>query len=63
MRPTLDGEMPTAYAIAARLQCVALGGVCCTVVVITLSRVYRGRGGTLEGRVLSRLSPATPSSR
>jgi len=63
MRPTLDGDMPTASAIVARLQCVALGGVSCTVFAITLSRISRGSGGTREGRVLSRLSPATPSSR
>jgi hypothetical protein len=63
MRPTLDGEMPTASAIRERLQCVALGGISGTVFAITLRRVSRGSGGTREGRVLSRLSPATPSSR
>ena len=63
MRPTLEGDMPTASAISARLQCVAFGGVSCTVFVITFSRVSRGSGGTRDGRVLSRLSPSTPSSR
>ena len=46
-----------------RLQCVALGGVSCTVFAITFSRTSLGRGGTREGRVLSLLSPGTPSSR
>lgn len=55
--------MPTASAIVARLQCVALDGASCTVFAITLSRTSLGSGGTREGRVLSRLSPATPSSR
>ena len=27
MRPTLEGDMPTASTIVARLQCVALAGV------------------------------------
>jgi len=27
IRPTIEGEMPTASAIVVRLQCVALGGV------------------------------------
>lgn len=63
IRPTLDGEMPTASAIAERLQCVALGGVSCTVFAITFSRISRGSGGTRDGRVLSRLSPATPLSK
>ena len=57
IRPTLDGEMPTDAAISARLQCVALGGLSCTVLAITFSRVSR------DSRVLSRLSPDTPSSR
>jgi hypothetical protein len=55
--------MPTASAIVVRLQCVALGGVSCTVFVITFNRTSRGSSGTREGRVLSRLSPGTPSSR
>ncbi len=59
MRPTLEGEMPTASAIIARLQCVALVGASCTVFAITFSRTSLGRGGTRDGRVLSRLSPAT----
>ena len=63
IRPTLDGEMPTDAAISARLQCVALGGLSCTVLAITFSRVSRGSGGTRDSRVLSRLSPDTPSSR
>ena len=63
MRPTLDGEIPMASAIRARLQCVALSGGSCTVLVITFSLVSMGNGGTREGRVLSRLRPATPSSR
>jgi hypothetical protein len=63
IRPTLEGEMPTALAIIARLQCVALGGISCTVFAITFSRTSLGRGGTREGRVLSRLSPGKPSSR
>ena len=52
-----------ASAISARLQCVALGGVSCTVFAITLSLVVMGSGGTRDGRVLSRLRPSTPSSR
>lgn len=63
IRPTLDGEMPTASAISERLQWVALGGLSCTVLAITLSRVPRGKGGTRDGLVLSRLRPGTPSSR
>lgn len=63
IRPTLDGDMPTASAIVVRLQCVALGGVSCTVFAITFNRTSLGSGGTREGRVLSRLSPGTPSSR
>ena len=63
MRPTLDGEMPMASAIRARLQCVALGGTSCTVLVMTYSLVSIGNRGTREGLVLSRLRPATPSSR
>ena len=63
MRPTLDGEMPMASAISARLQCVALGGVSCTVLAITFGLVSMGSGGTREGRVLSRFNPGTPSSR
>jgi hypothetical protein len=51
--------MPAASAIVARLQCVALGEVSCTVFAITLRRVSRGNGGTRDGRVLSRLSPST----
>ena len=62
IRPKLEGDMPTASAIVARLQCAALGGVSCTVFAITFSRTSLGRGGTREGRVLSRLSPGTPSS-
>jgi len=50
-------------AIRARLQCVALRGVSCTVLVITFSLVSMGNGGTREGLVLSRLRPSTPSSR
>ena len=60
---TLDGEMLIASAIRARLQCVALGGVSCTVLAMTFSRVSMDSGGTRDGRVLSRLRPATPSSR
>ena len=63
MRPTLEGKIPTASAIVVRLQCVALGGVSRTVFAITFRRTSRGRGGTREGRVLSRLSLDTPSSR
>jgi hypothetical protein len=63
MRPTLEGDMPTASAIVTRLQCVALGGVSCTVFARIFRRVSRGTGGTREGRVLSRLSPGTPSAR
>ena len=63
MCPTLEGDMPTASAIIVRLQCVALDGVSCTVFAITVNRISLGSGGTREGRVLSRLSPGTPSSR
>ena len=63
IRPTLEGDIPIASAIVVRLQCVALGGASCTVFAITFSRTSLGRGGTREGRVLSRLSPGTPSSR
>jgi len=62
MRPTLEAEIPTASAME-RLQWVALGGVSCTVLVITLRRVSHGSGGTRDGRVLSRLRPPKPSSR
>jgi hypothetical protein len=55
--------MPTASAIRLRVQWVALGGLSCTVLAITFRRVSRGSGGTREGRVLSRFSPSTPSSR
>ena len=55
--------MPIASAISARLQCVALGGVSCTVLAITFSLVSMGNGGTREGRVLSRFRPGRPSSR
>jgi len=63
MRPTLEGDIPIASAIIARLRCVALGGVSCTVFARIFRRFSRGSGGTREGRVLSRLSPGTPSSR
>jgi len=63
MRPTLEGDMLTASAIIARLRCAALGGVSCTVFARIFRRFSRGSGGTREGRVLSRLSPGTPSSR
>ena len=63
MRPTLDGEIPTASAISVRVQCVALGGVSCTVLAMTFSLVFMGNGGTREGRVLSRFRPSTPASR
>jgi len=63
MRPMLDGEMPMASAISARLQWVALGGVSCTVLAMTSRFVSKGNSGTLEGRVLSRFRPAAPSSR
>ncbi len=63
MRPTLDGEIPAASAMAERLQWVAFGGLSRTVLAITLRRVSRGSGGTREGLVLSRLTPSTPSSR
>ena len=49
--------MPMTSAFSARLQCVALGGLSCTVLAITFSLVAIGSGGTREGRVLSRLSP------
>jgi hypothetical protein len=41
---------------------MALGGVSCTALAITFSLVSMGSGGTREGRVLSRLRPAMPSS-
>ncbi len=63
MRPTLEGEMRMASAIRARLQCAAFGGVSCTILAMTFSLVSTGSGGTRDGRVLSRFSPATPSSR
>ena len=46
MRPTLDGEIPTASAIVARLHCVASGGASRTAFAITFRRVSRGSGGT-----------------
>ena len=63
MRPTLDGEMPMASAFRARLPWVALGGVSCTVLVMTFGLVSVASGGTREGLDLSRLRPSTPSSR
>jgi len=54
-----------ASAIRARLPCVALGGVSCTILAITFSLVSMGNGGTREGalRALSGVRPTTPSSR
>ena len=49
--------MPTASAIIVRLQCVALGGVSCTVFAITFNRTSLGSGGTREGRVFVALEP------
>jgi hypothetical protein len=63
MRPTLEGDMPTASAIVARLRCVALGGVSCTVLPITFSRTCLGKGEHPRGPCLVPLEPGTPSSR
>lgn len=40
-----------------------LGGLSCTVWAITFRRISRDSGGTLDGLVLSRMSPTKPSSR
>jgi len=61
--PHARRRIPTSSAIIVRLQCVALGGVSCTVFAIAFSWTSLGRGGTREGRVMSCLSPGTPSSR
>ena len=61
MWSTLNDEIPLASAISARLQCVALGGVSCTVLAMTFSRVSMGGGGTCDGRFLSRNRLATPA--
>ena len=62
MRPTADGLMPVAFAMLARLQCVAFGGDVFAVFANTLSFTFSGKGGLRDGRVLSRLRPSTPSS-
>ena len=62
MRPTLEALMPIALAIADRLQCVAFAGVSVAVLVSTLRFVASLSGGLRLGRVLSRVSPSTPSA-
>jgi hypothetical protein len=62
MRPTLDGLMPAAFAIAARLQWVAFGGVALAVLVSPARFTVSVSGALREGRVLSRRRPSIPSS-
>src|SRR6266446_6797862 len=62
MRRTEDGLIPTPLAIAGALQWVASWGGAWLVSAMTRSTVSAGSGGTREGRVLSRVNPATPSS-
>ena len=61
MRRTEDGLIPTAWAIAGAVQWVASCGGAWLVRATTRSMVAAGKGGMREGRVLSRVSPATPS--
>ena len=63
MRPTLEGLMPIAAAIVARLQWVAWAGVAWAVLVSTASFTASVSGGLRDGRVLSRRRPSTPSAR
>jgi len=54
--------MPTAFAMAAAVQCVASCGGSAAVSATTLSITSWPSGATREGRVLSRKRPSTPSS-
>ena len=62
MRRTEDGLIAAAVAIAAAVQWVASCSGAWLVNATTRSTVAAGSGGMREGRVLSRVSPATPSS-
>ena len=61
MRRTEDGLISTTLAIAAAVQWVASCGGAWLVSATTRSTVSGGSGGMREGRVLSRVSPLTPS--
>ena len=61
MRCTEDGLIPAALAIAGAVQWVASCGGRLLVSATTRSTVAAGSGGMREGRVLSRVNPATPS--
>ena len=61
MRRTEDGLIPTALAIAGALQWVASRGGGWLVSATTRSTVAAGSGAIRDGRVLSRVSPPTPS--
>jgi hypothetical protein len=61
IRRTEDGLIPTALAIAGAVQCVAACGGAWLVSATTRSTVAVGKGAMRDGRVLSRVSPATPS--
>ena len=62
MRCTELRLMPTVLAIIRPLQWVASPGACPHVSVTTRRTVSGASGGLPGGRVLSRSSPATPSS-
>jgi len=61
MRRTEDGLIPKVLAIAGALQWVASWRGAWLVSTTTRSTVSAGSGGMREGRVLSRVNPATPS--
>src|ERR1700747_1230072 len=61
MRRTEDGLIPTVLAIAGALQWVASCGGAWFVRATTRSTVSAGNGGVRDVRVLSRVSPPTPS--
>ena len=61
IRRTEDGLIPTALAIAGAFQWVAACGGAWLVSATTRSTVAAGNAGMRDGRVLSRVNPATPS--
>ncbi len=61
MRRTEDGLIPTTLAIAGAVRWVASCGGAWLVSAMTRSTVSAGSGGMREGRVLSWVSPSTPS--
>src|ERR1700756_5130678 len=61
MRRTEEGLIPAALAIADAVQWVASCGGAWLVRATTRSTVSGGKAGMRDGRVLSRVSPSTPS--